>query len=492
MTASLTLAKELGPAQRRVNVVTPGFTTGPLARRPDGGDRRAAPARAPRTTSRRLAADAALRSPRRSRRRRRGRGVPGGRGCPQHHRRRAPGDGGPMTGRHHVRWLFHSTAMVADYDLAVRNLGSLVGLTVLEYGESQRARDRAAGRHGVGRRQRDRDRPADRRGWGGPVRLALRRRHAFGGAPGRGPRGDDGAPRSPRGPHRGAPAARDVLHRSPRHRGRVPAVEHVRARGRPPLRRRSARTGAQRRVLAPATQHAFVGAAGRRPRRVGRAASPRCSAPRSPSSTRRRARRARGGRVAGRLHPRPLPVGRGRETRPCGGGPTSGRAPTCSRCVWRTCEAAADAHWLGAGVAARTEPTPTSSCWTRRPPGRPGRAHRTGCSRATPLEALTGASREPAQAGSRRGSTFEPDQHRPGQQLVVELEQGPLALPGPVTISTASTSRAMKSKCSAMRRGRPRAAGCGRRPRARSSCAGPGRGAPRRGPSPACAAPRRG
>ena len=39
-------------------------------------------------------------------------------------------------GRHHVRWLFHSTAMVADYDLAVRNLGTLVGLTVLEYSES--------------------------------------------------------------------------------------------------------------------------------------------------------------------------------------------------------------------------------------------------------------------------------------------------------------------------------------------------------------------
>src|SRR3984957_14523331 len=38
--------------------------------------------------------------------------------------------------RHHVRWLFHSTAMVADYDLAVRNLGVLVGLASLEYGES--------------------------------------------------------------------------------------------------------------------------------------------------------------------------------------------------------------------------------------------------------------------------------------------------------------------------------------------------------------------
>ena len=49
-----------------------------------------------------------------------------------------------MSGRHHVRWLFHSTAMVADYDLAIRNLGTLVGLTVLEYGESSEP--------GIGRR----------------------------------------------------------------------------------------------------------------------------------------------------------------------------------------------------------------------------------------------------------------------------------------------------------------------------------------------------
>jgi hypothetical protein len=46
--------------------------------------------------------------------------------------------------RHHVRWLFHSTAMVADYDLAVRNLATLVGLTVLEYSESEQP--------GIGRR----------------------------------------------------------------------------------------------------------------------------------------------------------------------------------------------------------------------------------------------------------------------------------------------------------------------------------------------------
>ena len=49
-----------------------------------------------------------------------------------------------MRRRHHVRWLFHSTAMVADYDLAVRNLGVIVGLTVLEYSESDEP--------GIGRR----------------------------------------------------------------------------------------------------------------------------------------------------------------------------------------------------------------------------------------------------------------------------------------------------------------------------------------------------
>ena len=53
-----------------------------------------------------------------------------------------------------VRWLFHSTAMVADYDLAVERLGFLTGLGVLEYGESDRTRHRPAGRHGLGRRQR--------------------------------------------------------------------------------------------------------------------------------------------------------------------------------------------------------------------------------------------------------------------------------------------------------------------------------------------------
>jgi catechol 2,3-dioxygenase-like lactoylglutathione lyase family enzyme len=43
-----------------------------------------------------------------------------------------------------ARWLFHSTAMVADYDLATERLGSLFGLAVLEYGESSEP--------GIGRR----------------------------------------------------------------------------------------------------------------------------------------------------------------------------------------------------------------------------------------------------------------------------------------------------------------------------------------------------
>ncbi len=41
-----------------------------------------------------------------------------------------------LGGRHEVRWLFHSTAIVADYDRAVMSLEHLVGLQVLEYGES--------------------------------------------------------------------------------------------------------------------------------------------------------------------------------------------------------------------------------------------------------------------------------------------------------------------------------------------------------------------
>ena len=45
---------------------------------------------------------------------------------------------------HEVRWLFHSTAMVTDYDLATERLGSLTGLVVLEYGESSEP--------GIGRR----------------------------------------------------------------------------------------------------------------------------------------------------------------------------------------------------------------------------------------------------------------------------------------------------------------------------------------------------
>lgn len=37
-----------------------------------------------------------------------------------------------MTDHHHVRWMFHSTAMVSDYDLARARLERLAGLRVLE------------------------------------------------------------------------------------------------------------------------------------------------------------------------------------------------------------------------------------------------------------------------------------------------------------------------------------------------------------------------
>jgi catechol 2,3-dioxygenase-like lactoylglutathione lyase family enzyme len=43
---------------------------------------------------------------------------------------------GTTVSGHVVRWMFHSTAMVPDYDLAVDRLGRLFGLRVLEYGES--------------------------------------------------------------------------------------------------------------------------------------------------------------------------------------------------------------------------------------------------------------------------------------------------------------------------------------------------------------------
>lgn len=41
------------------------------------------------------------------------------------------------TGRHRVRWMFHSTAMVADYDSACARLARLAGLRVLEYSAAE-------------------------------------------------------------------------------------------------------------------------------------------------------------------------------------------------------------------------------------------------------------------------------------------------------------------------------------------------------------------
>lgn len=40
-------------------------------------------------------------------------------------------------GNHEVRWMFHSTAMVADYDRAISELQKIAGLRVMEYGESE-------------------------------------------------------------------------------------------------------------------------------------------------------------------------------------------------------------------------------------------------------------------------------------------------------------------------------------------------------------------
>ena len=36
---------------------------------------------------------------------------------------------------HRVRWMFHSTAMVADYELTCSLLGRLCGIAILEYSE---------------------------------------------------------------------------------------------------------------------------------------------------------------------------------------------------------------------------------------------------------------------------------------------------------------------------------------------------------------------
>ena len=35
-----------------------------------------------------------------------------------------------------IRWLFHTTAMIPDYDLACERLATLAGLRVLEYSEN--------------------------------------------------------------------------------------------------------------------------------------------------------------------------------------------------------------------------------------------------------------------------------------------------------------------------------------------------------------------
>ena len=236
--------------------------------------------------------------------------------------------------RHHVRWLFHSTAMVADYDLAVRNLGTLVGLTVLEYGEStEPGIGRRGGMAWVGDNAIEIGQPIVE---GGAARFVSR----FGG-----------------GMHSVALQVED-LEATMAHL----EAQEVRIAARPlpemcftdPARHRGVflqwstfelavdpRFGGSR--ARPGDTGAGAGdaprlrrRAGRRPRRVGGAVRRAARHRRHLRARRRRARRARGGRVARRLHPRPLPARRGGGPVRCGGAPTSGRAPTCWRCGWTT------------------------------------------------------------------------------------------------------------------------------------------------------------
>ena len=98
VTASLTMAKELGRSHVRVNVVTPGFTTGAPLDRDDGVHRhphRRNGRRGLRPGGRRRIAA----PPRRSRRRRRSGGLPGRPRRAQHHRGGTARHGGTVTGR---------------------------------------------------------------------------------------------------------------------------------------------------------------------------------------------------------------------------------------------------------------------------------------------------------------------------------------------------------------------------------------------------------
>ena len=217
--------------------------------------------------------------------------------------------------------------MVADYDLATERLGSLTGLTVLEYGESaEPGIGRRGGMAWVGDNAIEIGQPVV----DGAARQFVRAprwRDALGRAPGRGPRRHGGPPRVGGRAHRRPAPARDVLHRPPRHGGRLRAMELLRARRRPAPRRPGA--GGRARSPGPRGPARLRGGA-------GRGAGPGRPPPGPAHGDRRdvrgrggRARPADGWRLAGRLHARPLRPLPLRRRSICGGAPTSGRAPTC-------------------------------------------------------------------------------------------------------------------------------------------------------------------
>ena len=242
-----------------------------------------------------------------------------------------------MSRRHQVRWLFHSTAMVADYDLAVRNLATIVGLTVLEYSESTEP--------GIGRR--------GGMAWAGDNAIEVGQPIVEGAAAQFVSRLGGGmhslalqvedleatmAHLQQEEVHIAARPRPEMCFSDPRDTGGIffqwstfelPVDPRFGAPTARPARRPLA-------VLAPATHHAFVGAlvddplawAGRFAALLGTTVTfeDGDAPPGHPMA----------GVSLGRLHPRPLPAARATRAARCGAAPTSGHAPTCWPCASMT------------------------------------------------------------------------------------------------------------------------------------------------------------
>ena len=345
VTASLTMAKELGRAHVRVNVVTPGFITGaPLSAMID-----AIATRTGESAGRRLRPHGRRRiaaAPRRSRRRGRGGRLPGRSRRAQHHGCRAPGDGGAM------KWRVDEQDRRPAAPRAV-----------------------AVPLHGDGGRLRP-GRPEPRHRWSGSPCSSTASRPSRASAaaaawPGPGdnaieigqPIGDGAAAqfveRFGGGMHSIALQVED-LEATMAHLQQEEV--HIAARPRPEMCFSDPRdTGGvffqwstfelavdprfgaplpdplpAARVLAPATHHAFVGALVDDPSAWAGRFATLLGTDRDLRGRRRRPGPSHGRRVARRLHARPLPVARGRRPRAVGPHLRAGRAPTCWRCASRT------------------------------------------------------------------------------------------------------------------------------------------------------------